>query len=380
MYLRFTTGLACLWLLAGSSNALADPIILETFTDYPDNALISANPAGPALGLLGNWQLDAENYFYVNRTEADLEAGTGKAVHDFPYDDNGARVATRLTSSDHVLFSEDGDVFFASFLIHPARDMGHMLFTLILDRLDGGGQPEISFGMKDGQFVVGNGGVNVDIPGGVPTVTEMLVVLKVEYSNGGNEIITLWVDPVDEATNPVIDNMPVDFLNWGGGMVTAVAIRGEQMAGQPAFFDNLRVGLQFEDVTYDLQLPALSRDIGMNGQFYDINNPGHGFDFNVHDLGFTAFYYGHTDNGERLWLVSEVITGDLKFDVPYELEMFEVVDGTFGLPVSPEMSWGTITITLVNCNSGHASFSGLDGDLEMDLVRLARVQGIDCQY
>ncbi len=92
MYSRFTTGLACLWLLAGSSNVLADPIILETFTDYPDNALISANPAGPALGLLGNWQLDAENYFYVNRTEAELDGGTGKAVHDFTYDDNGARV------------------------------------------------------------------------------------------------------------------------------------------------------------------------------------------------------------------------------------------------------------------------------------------------
>jgi len=380
MRYRLTTGLACLWLLVCNSNMQADPIILETFTGYPDNALISTNPSGAALGLLGNWQLDAENYFYVNRTEAELDGGTGKAVHDFPYDDNGARVATRLTSSDHVLFSEDGDVFFASFLIHPARDMGHMLFTLILDRLDGGGQPEVSFGMKDGQFIVGNGGVEVDVSGGTPTVTEMLVVLKVEYVNIGSEVVTLWVNPANEFSDPVIDNVPVDFLNWGGGKLTAVAIRGEHMAGQPAFFDNLRVGRLFEDVSYDIQLPVLSRDVGMNGQFYDANNPGHGFDFNVHDLGFTAFYYGHTSNGERLWLVSEVFTGDLKFDIPYELKMFEIVNGAFGLPASPEMSWGTITITLVNCNSGHASFSGLDGDLEMDLVRLARIRGIDCQY
>ena len=380
MYTKFTTGLACLWLLAGSSNALADPIILETFTDYPDNALISASPSGPALGLLGDWQLDAENYFYVNRTQADLDGGTGKAVYDFPYDDNGAREAVRSTSSDHILFNEDGDVFFASFLIQPARATGHMLFTLILDRLDGGGQPEVSFGMKDGHFIVGNGGVEVEVSGGTPTVTEMLVVLKVEYSNGGNEVVTLWVDPLNESSDPVIDNMPVDFLNWGGGKVTAVAIRGQQMSGQPAFFDNLRVGLQFEDVTYDLQLPALSRDIGMNGQFYDVNNPGHGFDFNVHDLGFTAFYYGHTDNGERLWLVSELITGDLKFDVPYELEMIEVIDGVFGHPVTPETPWGTITINLADCDSGHASFNGLDGFLEMDLVRLTSLPGIDCQY
>jgi len=378
MYFRFTTGLACLWLLAGSSNALADPIILETFSDYPDNALISANPAGPAPGLMGDWQLDAENYFYVNRTESDLEAGTGKAVHDFPFDDNGARVAMRSTSIDHVLFSEDGDVFFASFLIQPAHDMGHMLFMLILDRLDGGGQLDVSFGMKDGQFIVGNGGVEVDVSGGIPTVTEMLVVLKVEYGDSGDEIVTVWVDPVNESSGPAIDNMPIGFLNQGGGKVTAVAIRGEQMGGQPAFFDDLRVGFSFEDVTNDVQTPVLSPDVGVNGMFYDENNPGHGLDFKVHEMGFTVFYYGHTATGERLWLHSELFTGDLEFGAPIDLLMFEVISGVFGNPAAPTTSWGTITINLANCDSGHASFSGLDGNLEMDLSRLTRLPGIGC--
>jgi len=379
MYRNLTTGLACFWLLAGS-NALADPIILETFTGYPDNALISTGPSGPALGLLGDWHLNTESFFYVNRTEADLEAGTGKAVYDFPYDDNGAREAFRYTSDDHVLFDEDGDVFYASFLIQPASATGYMFFTLILDRLDGGGQPEISFGMKDGHFIVGNGGVEVDVSGGVPTVAEMLVVLKVEYVNIGNEIVTLWVDPETELSEPVIDNMPVNFLNAGGGKVTAVAIRGDHMSGQPAFFDDLRVGLQFGDVTYDTQLPVLSRDVGLNGQFYDPDNPGHGFDFNVHELGFTIYYYGHTSTGERLWLVSELFTGDLQFGVPYQLEMFEVVEGVFGQPVPPETSWGTITINMADCDSGHASFNGFDGNLEMDLVRIIGLPGLDCQY
>jgi hypothetical protein len=376
---KITTGLACLLILAGG-NALADPVILETFTGYPDNALISTGPSGPALGLLGDWQLDAESYFYVNRTQVDLEAGTGKAVYDFPYDNNGAREAFRYTSSDHVLFSEDGDTFYASFLIQPARSTGYMLFTLILDRLDGGGQPEVSFGMKDGHFVVGNGGMEVDVSGGVPAVAEMLVVLKVEYVNNGNEIVTLWVDPENELSDPVIDNAPVDFLNAGGGKVTAVAIRGDQMDGQPAFFDDLRVGPQFADVTYDMQQPVLSRDIGLNGVFYDDDNPGHGFNFIVHELGFTVYYYGHTSNGERLWLVSEVLTDDLQFGVPYEMKMYEVTDGVFGQPAPPETLWGTISITMTDCDSGHASFNGLDGDLEMDLVRLIGLPGLDCQY
>ena len=379
MYRNITTGLASLWLLAGS-NALADPIILETFTGYPDNALISTGPSGPALGLLGDWHLNTESFFYVNRTEADLDAGTDKAVYDFPYDDNGAREAIRYTSDDHVLFHEDGDVFYASFLIQPAIATGHMFFTLILDRLDGAGQPEVSFGMKDGHFVVGNGGVEVDVSGGIPGISEMLVVLKVEYVNIGNEIVTLWVDPANELSDPVIDHVPVNFLNAGGGKLTAVAIRGDQMSGQPSFFDDLRVGFNFEDVTYDEQLQVLSRDVGLNGQFYDINNPGHGFDFNVHALGFTMYYYGHTSTGERLWLVSEVITDDLQFDVNYELEMFEITAGVFGNPVPPETSWGTITINMEDCDNGHASLDGLDGVLEMDLVRLIGLPGLDCQY
>jgi hypothetical protein len=378
MYAKFNTGLFCLLLLAGSSNMLADPIIFETFTDYPDNALISVSPAGPAVGLRDDWQLDAENNFYVNRTEADLESGTGKAVYDFPFDDNGARTASRSTSIDHVLFSDDGDVFYASFLIEPAREMGHMFFILILDRLDGGGQPEISFGMKDGQFVVGNGGVEVDIGGGFPTVTEMLVVLKVEYGAGGSEVVTLWADPENESSDPVIDSELVNFLNQGGGKVTAVAIRGEQMAGQPALFDDLRVGLKFEDVASDVQLPVLSPDVGVNGMFYDPSNPGHGLDFNVHELGFTVFYYGHTSNGERLWLHSELFNEDLEFGLSYELEMFEAINGVFGNPAIPVTTWGTITINLTDCDSGHASFSGIDGNLEMDLARLTRLPGIGC--
>ena len=117
-----------------------------------------------------------------------------------------------------------------------------------------------------------------------------------------------------------------------------------------------------------------------NGVFYDVNNPGHGFDFNVHEMGFTVFYYGHTINGERLWLHSELFKGDLEFGVPHELEMFEGIDGVFGNPAVPVTFWGTITINLADCDSGHASFNGLDGNLEMDFTRLTSLPGIDCQY
>jgi len=375
---------AFLWLIAGSTTAGAEPIILESFTGYPNNALISASPAGPAVGLVGDWQLDSESYFYVNRTQADLDGGTGKAVYDMPFDDNGARKATRATSSDHVLFSGDGDVFYASFNIFPPRASGHMLFTIFLDRLDGGGQMDVTFGINDGRFTVGNRGVEVDVSGGTPTATEMLVVLQVEYGdafNGpdDNEVVTLWVDPVDDSSIPVIDNVPIDFLNRGGGKITSVSIRGAQMAGLPTFFDNLRVGLAFEDVIQPSPTEAFSNDLGGNGVFFDPNNSGHGLNLHVHAYGLTAFYLGHTSNGERLWLSSDLFTGNLEFDVPFELDMYELINGVFGKPEQPATVWGTLSINFADCDTGHASLSGIDGNLEMDFVRLLGVPGITCQ-
>ena len=383
MSFKYTMFAILLGLATVSNAAQADPIIYESFTGYPDNSLISVHPAGPAIGLAGDWFLDSENNFYVNRTQADLDAGTGKAVYDFPYDDNGMRTAQRYSSQDHVLFSLDGESFYASFLIDPPSSGGDMIFTLTLDRLNGGGQPDLSFGMRNGSFIVGNGAENVDVVGGVPSAAEMLVVLRIEYGDASTgpddlEVVTLWVNPADESSSPVIDNVPVDILHRGGGRIAAVSIRGDQMAGQPAFFDDLLVGPGFADVIAPPPAGSLINDLGMNGLFYDPNNSGHGFNFVAHALGLTVYYYGHTATGERLWLISEVFEGDLEFDMTFELEMYEVVSGVFGQPQLPVTTWGTIAISLADCDTGHASFSGLDGTLEMDLIRLTAMPGISC--
>ena len=171
------------WALSGALQA--ERIVDERFSGYPDNALISASPAGPAKGLLGDWSLDAESDFYVNRTQLDLNAGTGKAVYDRPSDDNGARIATRRTSADHVLFQNDGDLFYASFLIDPARSGGDMTFELELERVDGGGARDCSFGLIGGHYAVGNGGVDVDARGDGATAAEQLVVLRIKYGDSG---------------------------------------------------------------------------------------------------------------------------------------------------------------------------------------------------
>lgn len=384
MSVRISAIVALLGLAAVSHGVRADPIIFETFSYYPDNALISAHPAGPATGLTGDWSLDPENNFYVNMTQVDPDAGTDQAVYDMPADYNGARTAQRRASPEHALLEHDGDVFYASFRILPARVDGYMRFTLTLQQLDGGGQPELSFGIQDGHFMVGNGGVNVDVEGGVPTATEMQLVLRVEYGEGAagpdeSEIVTLWVDPVAETSVPVIDAASVDFLNRGGARIIGVAIRGDQMDGQPAFFDDLAVGYAFEDVIEAPSADALTNHAGLNGLFYDPDNPGHGFNFVVHRYGLTVYYYGHTMTGERLWLVSNNYEGDLEYAEPIVMNLLEVTDGVFGLPELPAASWGVLTLEIADCDSGHATLSGADGEIDMDLVRLSGLPGVGCR-
>jgi len=118
----------------------------------------------------------------------------------------------------------------------------------------------------------------------------------------------------------------------------------------------------------------------VNGVFYDPSNPGHGFDFNVHEQGMTVFYYGHTADGERLWLISEPLQDKLEYYRPYSLQMFEVKDGTLGAPVPVETSWGTLTLDLEDCDTVYAVLDGADGRIQVNLNRITGLAGKRCSY
>jgi hypothetical protein len=126
-------------------------------------------------------------------------------------------------------------------------------------------------------------------------------------------------------------------------------------------------------------IPTLDNDFGMNGLFIDTTSDGNGFDFNVHDFGLTIFYYGHTASGERLWLISQLLTEDLEFNVPYVLNMFERENGVFGQSSTGETLWGTFAFTLTDCDSGNGDLNGVDGSAAFDFVRFAGQHGSACQ-
>lgn len=124
--------------------------------------------------------------------------------------------------------------------------------------------------------------------------------------------------------------------------------------------------------------PKLTNDAGANGLFFDPAASGHGFDFNVVDAGMVIYYYGHTVAGERLWLISELFTENLEFNQPFELEFYELPEGTFGKPVENYSSWGRIRFTLESCTTGLAEFDGVDGQMDMYLERLVGLPGLGC--
>jgi len=118
--------------------------------------------------------------------------------------------------------------------------------------------------------------------------------------------------------------------------------------------------------------------MAFNGLFYDPANSGHGFDFNMHTHGLTIYYYGHTADGERLWLISGTHTDPIAYNEPFELSLYEVVNGTFGNPILPESLWGTLSVTMTSCDIGSAMLNGLDGNIDMEIVRLVSLAGMDC--
>jgi hypothetical protein len=314
---QILAGVIGLCVLSLSSSLQAELMIEETFTDYLDNALISADPAGQAFGLTGNWSLVPDSNFYVNKTQADFDAGTGKAVYDRPSGDNGTRTATRNTSTDHVLYENDGDLFYASFLIDPARVSGDMTFELNLRRIDGGGVSDFIFGISGGQYFVGNDGINLSVGGGTVTAAEQLVVVRIEYGAADNgpdadEVVTLWTDPVDESSTPVIDGDLTDILTRGGGKITSVSMRGDQMFGAPAFYDNLRVGSSFTAVT---ALPAdFDEDGDVDGADFLKWQRGESFDpLSQSDLYEWVKYFGtmSVSNPIELTAIPEPATGIL---------------------------------------------------------------------
>ena len=191
-----------------------------------------------------------------------------------------------------------------------------------------------------------------------------------------NYSITTNAGPGERATAFVTYDLSPERYTGGEGEFVETVNGVVEPTFCEDFFLQLSAGFS---IATGLDSFTLKNHQDVNGIFYDPGNPGHGFDFNAHDQGFTVYYYGHTADGERLWLISETITTNLVYQQPYELLMYEVSGGVFGQPGFPATEWGKTSITLYDCDNGHAELNGKDGQLSMDLVRLVRLGESGCE-
>ena len=121
---------------------------------------------------------------------------------------------------------------------------------------------------------------------------------------------------------------------------------------------------------------------GLIGAWYEPATAGQGFEFHwIGDRTALVFFYGHRDDGANFFLLGQ---RDLPFDFGQEIElpMYRTTGGRwtgFDPAVIQRPSWGTARITFVDCEHAVAELDGLDGTQLLELQRLGRTDGLECQ-
>ena len=118
-----------------------------------------------------------------------------------------------------------------------------------------------------------------------------------------------------------------------------------------------------------------------NGAWYDPSLEGEGYNILTADSGTVVYFYGSDSDGERLWLISDVVPDVIVPGRDVTFVMYESTGGTFARPVSSTRGlsvWGELTYNFADCNNGTAFLSGLDGEKNTNIVKIIGVSGTNC--
>ncbi len=118
----------------------------------------------------------------------------------------------------------------------------------------------------------------------------------------------------------------------------------------------------------------------ISGLWFDPATQGQGFNLQITAGGLFGFYYGYGED-EPLWLVFDVLPGDVVLGESMQLDALVPQEGVFGAPVPPEQGgvapWGTLTLRFDSCTQAQARLEGLTGIQEFDLMLLVGIDGFD---
>lgn len=119
-----------------------------------------------------------------------------------------------------------------------------------------------------------------------------------------------------------------------------------------------------------------------SGLWFDLAMPGEVYTIYKTPVGWLAFFYGYSADGELLWLTSELVTLDqLVYGQAIEFPMLIGVPGTFSNPTHPSelQSYGLLSVIFDSCFTGEFTLDGPDGHKVSNILKLIGVEGTQCQ-
>ena len=131
----------------------------------------------------------------------------------------------------------------------------------------------------------------------------------------------------------------------------------------------------------DVVVKPVPRLGAVTGSWYDPVTSGQGFVLHAVDDSRTVFsFFGFEDDSSPLWLTG-VSEDPLETAHSTEFTMYINSGGDFGSFYPDQISeeeWGTMKITFDTCSKAVAELAGLSGQQTLNLVRLARLEGMEC--
>ena len=125
--------------------------------------------------------------------------------------------------------------------------------------------------------------------------------------------------------------------------------------------------------------PAPGSDF--SGPWFDPDSDGEGFLVFNTPAGWLIYYFGYSADGDRLWLVSNLLViENLEFGREYTFNMLVGTPGSFDMPTPSDQleDWGTLKMSLDDCGSGLFMLDGADGMKDYDAVKIVGIETTSC--
>lgn len=127
--------------------------------------------------------------------------------------------------------------------------------------------------------------------------------------------------------------------------------------------------------------PAPVPGSDFSGPWFDPDSDGEGYLVFNTPVGWLIYYFGYSSDGDRLWLVSNLIDIEgLQLGQDYEFTMLVGTPGSFTVPTpSADLEvWGTLQVSLSDCVSGVFLLDGTDGIKTHNVSKLIGIGGSSC--